>query len=172
MARVSGSSARRNHPAVNNYLTPVMPISATERPTGVSRTSKTLSIYLANRGIRTANGPLVPGIPVPHQPEKLTRTLVVSLHATPDRLIQVRQNWLLTMGAGSTTLAAGAPSPRSSSPSRPRRDRRTTAVGRTCPPSSCSTLIHVPRQASCRNRCRLHTRRNCGETARRFYCRN
>jgi hypothetical protein len=57
------------------YLTPVMPISATERPTGVSRTSKTLSIYLANRGIRTANGPLVPGIPVPHQPEKLTRTL-------------------------------------------------------------------------------------------------
>jgi Kinase/pyrophosphorylase len=93
------------------YLTPVMPISATERPTGVSRTSKTLSIYRANRGIRTANGPLVPGIPVPHQPEKLTRTLVVSLHATPERLIQVRQNWLLTMGAGSTTLAAGAPSP-------------------------------------------------------------
>ncbi len=71
------------------YLTPVMPISATERPTGVSRTSKTLSIYLANRGIRTANGPLVPGIPVPHQAEKLTRTLVVSLHATPGRLIQV-----------------------------------------------------------------------------------
>jgi hypothetical protein len=33
------------------YLTPVMPISATERPTGVSRTSKKLSIYLANRGI-------------------------------------------------------------------------------------------------------------------------
>ena len=69
---------------------------------GVSRTSKTpTSIYLANRGIRTANVPLVPGIPVPHQLETLTRPLVVSLHATPERLIQVRQNRLLTMGAGS-----------------------------------------------------------------------
>jgi regulator of PEP synthase PpsR (kinase-PPPase family) len=69
---------------------------------GVSRTSKTpTSIYLANRGIRTANVPLVPGIPVPHQLETLSRPLVVSLHATPERLIQVRQNRLLTMGAGS-----------------------------------------------------------------------
>ena len=39
---------------------------------GVSRTSKTpTSIYLANRGIRTANVPLVPGIPIPHQLESL-----------------------------------------------------------------------------------------------------
>jgi [pyruvate, water dikinase]-phosphate phosphotransferase / [pyruvate, water dikinase] kinase len=69
---------------------------------GVSRTSKTpTSIYLANRGVRTANVPLVPGIPVPAQLETLTRPLVVSLHATPERLIQVRQNRLLTMGAGS-----------------------------------------------------------------------
>ncbi|OAF02296.1 phosphoenolpyruvate synthase regulatory protein [Bradyrhizobium centrolobii] len=69
---------------------------------GVSRTSKTpTSIYLANRGIRTANVPLVPGIPVPAQLETLARPLIVSLHATPERLIQVRQNRLLTMGAGS-----------------------------------------------------------------------
>ena len=69
---------------------------------GVSRTSKTpTSIYLANRGIRTANVPLVPGIPVPSQLETLTRPLVVSLHATPERLIQVRQNRLLSMGADS-----------------------------------------------------------------------
>jgi [pyruvate, water dikinase]-phosphate phosphotransferase / [pyruvate, water dikinase] kinase len=69
---------------------------------GVSRTSKTpTSIYLANRGIRTANVPLVPGIPVPHQLETLIRPLVVSLHATPERLIQVRQNRLLAMGSGS-----------------------------------------------------------------------
>lgn len=68
---------------------------------GVSRTSKTpTSIYLANRGIRTANVPLVPGIPIPHQLEILTKPLVVSLHATPERLIQVRQNRLLSMGAG------------------------------------------------------------------------
>ena len=69
---------------------------------GVSRTSKTpTSIYLANRGIRTANVPLVPGIPIPHQLETLKKPLVVSLHATPERLIQVRQNRLLSMGAGS-----------------------------------------------------------------------
>src|SRR5215471_504330 len=67
---------------------------------GISRTSKTpTSIYLANRGVRTANVPLVPGIPHPHQLETLTKPLVVSLHATPERLIQVRQNRLLTMGA-------------------------------------------------------------------------
>jgi len=67
---------------------------------GVSRTSKTpTSIYLANRGVRTANVPLVPGIPLPHQLETLKKPLVVSLHATPERLIQVRQNRLLSMGA-------------------------------------------------------------------------
>ena len=69
---------------------------------GVSRTSKTpTSIYLANRGVKTANVPLVPGIAIPHQLEALKKPLVVSLHATPERLIQVRQNRLLSMGAGS-----------------------------------------------------------------------
>ncbi|KPF99683.1 kinase/pyrophosphorylase [Rhodopseudomonas palustris] len=69
---------------------------------GVSRTSKTpTSIYLANRGIRTANVPLVAGIPIPHQLETLKKPLVVSLHASPERLIQVRQNRLLSLGAGS-----------------------------------------------------------------------
>jgi len=43
--------------------------------------------------------PLVPGIPLPHQLETLKKPLVVSLHATPERLIQVRQNRLLSMGA-------------------------------------------------------------------------
>ena len=71
---------------------------------GVSRTSKTpTSIYLANRGIRTANVPLVPGIPIPHQLETLKKPLVVSLHATPERLIQIRQNRLLSMGDRRTT---------------------------------------------------------------------
>src|ERR1039457_4195018 len=66
---------------------------------GVSRTSKTpTSIYLANRGVKTGNVPLVPGIPLPHQLETLAKPLVVSLHATPERLIQVRQNRLLSMG--------------------------------------------------------------------------
>ncbi|MBC7577087.1 pyruvate, water dikinase regulatory protein [Tardiphaga sp.] len=69
---------------------------------GVSRTSKTpTSIYLANRGVRTANVPLVPGIPIPPQLEGLKKPLVVSLHATPERLIQIRQNRLLSLGADS-----------------------------------------------------------------------
>ena len=67
---------------------------------GVSRTSKTpTSIYLANRGVRTANVPLVPGIPIPRELESLKKPLVVSLHATPERLIQIRQNRLLGLGA-------------------------------------------------------------------------
>ncbi len=70
---------------------------------GVSRTSKTpTSIYLANRGVRTANVPLVPGIPLPQQLETLQKPLVVSLHATPERLIQVRQNRMLSMGSDNT----------------------------------------------------------------------
>lgn len=69
---------------------------------GVSRTSKTpTSIYLANRGVRTANVPLVPGIPIPLELEVLKKPLVVSLHATPERLIQIRQNRLLSLGADS-----------------------------------------------------------------------
>ncbi|WP_439923745.1 pyruvate, water dikinase regulatory protein [Nitrobacter sp. JJSN] len=68
---------------------------------GVSRTSKTpTSIYLANRGVRTANVPLVPGIAIPRQLETLRKPLVVSLHAAPERLIQVRQNRLLSIGSG------------------------------------------------------------------------
>ncbi|MGO9359771.1 MAG: pyruvate, water dikinase regulatory protein [Xanthobacteraceae bacterium] len=67
---------------------------------GVSRTSKTpTSIYLANRGVRAANVPLVLGIPIPRQLETLKKPLVVSLHAAPERLIQVRQNRLLGLGA-------------------------------------------------------------------------
>jgi regulator of PEP synthase PpsR (kinase-PPPase family) len=70
---------------------------------GVSRTSKTpTSIYLANRGVRTANVPLVPGIPLPREVETLKHPLVVSLHATPERLIQIRQNRLLGLGAKSS----------------------------------------------------------------------
>jgi len=42
--------------------------------------------------------PLVPGIPIPQQLETLKKPLVVSLHATPERLIQVRQNRLLGIG--------------------------------------------------------------------------
>jgi hypothetical protein len=63
---------------------------------GVSRTSKTpTSIYLANRGVKTANVPLVPGVPLPAQVERLSHPLVVGLFATPERIVQIRQNRLL-----------------------------------------------------------------------------
>ncbi len=68
--------------------------------TGVSRTSKTpTSIYLANRGVKTANVPLVPNMPVPLQLERLTVPLVVGLTASPERIVQIRQNRLLGLNA-------------------------------------------------------------------------
>jgi [pyruvate, water dikinase]-phosphate phosphotransferase / [pyruvate, water dikinase] kinase len=67
---------------------------------GVSRTSKTpTSIYLANRGIRTANVPLVPGIALPAGLDRLSHPLVVGLFASPERIVQVRQNRLLGLNA-------------------------------------------------------------------------
>ena len=62
---------------------------------GVSRTSKTPTcIYLANRGIKAANVPFVPGCPLPPELEQITRPLVVGLTKDPDRLIQIRRNRL------------------------------------------------------------------------------
>ncbi len=67
---------------------------------GISRTSKTpTSIYLANRGIRTANIPLVPGIPLPPEIEGVRKPLVVGLIASPERIVQIRQNRLLSLNA-------------------------------------------------------------------------
>ena len=67
---------------------------------GVSRTSKTpTSIYLANRGVKTGNVPLVPGVPLASAVEKLTRPLVVGLYASPERIVQIRENRLLGLKA-------------------------------------------------------------------------
>jgi [pyruvate, water dikinase]-phosphate phosphotransferase / [pyruvate, water dikinase] kinase len=67
---------------------------------GVSRTSKTpTSIYLANRGVKTGNVPLVPGVTVSNQVEQLSRPLVVGLYASPERIVQIRQNRLLGLKA-------------------------------------------------------------------------
>jgi regulator of PEP synthase PpsR (kinase-PPPase family) len=67
---------------------------------GVSRTSKTpTSIYLANRGVKTANVPLVPGVVLPANVEALNHPLVVGLYATPERIVQIRQNRLLGLRA-------------------------------------------------------------------------
>ena len=65
---------------------------------GVSRTSKTPTcIYLAHRGIRAANVPLVPGAPVPEKLNQLEMALIVGLTISPDRLIQIRRNRLLSL---------------------------------------------------------------------------
>ncbi len=71
---------------------------------GVSRTSKTpTSIYLANRGFKTANVPVVPHVPLPRALETLRRPLIVGLVASPERIIQIRQNRLLSLNAETQT---------------------------------------------------------------------
>ena len=71
---------------------------------GVSRTSKTpTSIYLANRGIKTANVPLVPHVELPHTLESLQGPLIVGLVASPERIVQIRQNRLLALNADQQT---------------------------------------------------------------------
>jgi regulator of PEP synthase PpsR (kinase-PPPase family) len=68
---------------------------------GVSRTSKTPTcIYLAHRGVRAANVPLVPGGEPPDRLLAAQRPLVVGLVVSPDRLIQIRRNRLLSLNEG------------------------------------------------------------------------
>ena len=65
---------------------------------GVSRTSKTPTcIYLAHRGVKAANIPLVPGAPLPERALNLKRPLVVGLTAQPERIVQIRRNRLLSL---------------------------------------------------------------------------
>jgi hypothetical protein len=68
---------------------------------GVSRTSKTpTSMYLANRGVKVANVPLVPRAEAPPALLALKRPLVVGLVASPERLAQIRASRLGAMKAG------------------------------------------------------------------------
>jgi [pyruvate, water dikinase]-phosphate phosphotransferase / [pyruvate, water dikinase] kinase len=71
---------------------------------GVSRTSKTpTAIYLANRGYKVANIPLVPEAPPPGNLFALRHPLVVGLTTNPDRLIQIRRNRLLALNQAPET---------------------------------------------------------------------
>lgn len=71
---------------------------------GVSRTSKTpTAIYLANRGIKAANFPMVPGAPIPPSLLAAAKPLVVGLVASPDRIVQVRQHRVLAMKSDELT---------------------------------------------------------------------
>jgi regulator of PEP synthase PpsR (kinase-PPPase family) len=65
---------------------------------GVSRTSKTpTSVYLAHRGVKAANVPMVPGVPLPEELFRTDRPLVVGLLISADRLIHIRRNRLAAM---------------------------------------------------------------------------
>jgi regulator of PEP synthase PpsR (kinase-PPPase family) len=65
---------------------------------GVSRTSKTpTSLYLANRGIKAANVPVVPGVPLPRELLEAEHPLIVGLTNDAERLTQLRRNRLNIM---------------------------------------------------------------------------
>ncbi|MEZ0244465.1 MAG: pyruvate, water dikinase regulatory protein [Sphingomonas sp.] len=65
---------------------------------GVSRSSKTpTSIYLANRGYKTANIPIVVESPPPAELYSLKNPLVVGLTTSADRLVAIRRNRLLSL---------------------------------------------------------------------------
>ncbi len=74
---------------------------------GVSRSSKTpTSIYLANRGYKVANIPLVVESPPPAALFSLRRPLVVGLTTAPERLVQIRRNRLLSLNESAETSYA------------------------------------------------------------------
>jgi len=71
---------------------------------GVSRSSKTpTGIYLANRGYKVANIPLVVESPPPKSLFGLRNPLIVGLTTAPERLVQIRRNRLLSLNEGTET---------------------------------------------------------------------
>jgi len=74
---------------------------------GVSRTSKTpLSIYLAHRGWKVANVPLVKGIEPPVELYDVPRDRVVGLYIEPQRLLELRSSRLKNLGQITKTAYA------------------------------------------------------------------
>ena len=70
---------------------------------GVSRTSKTPTcIYLANRGVKAANVPIVPGIPLPQSLFAHSRALVIGLTEDPARLVEIRKNRMRLQNSAQT----------------------------------------------------------------------
>lgn len=69
---------------------------------GISRTSKTpLSMYLANKNIKVANVPLVPEIPIPKEVFEINQKKIIGLTNTPEKLNQIRQERLKSLGLSS-----------------------------------------------------------------------
>lgn len=66
---------------------------------GISRTSKTpTSVYLAQRGYKTANLPLVPSIELPLALTEPHSAFVVGLVASPERIAEIRRNRVQLLG--------------------------------------------------------------------------
>jgi regulator of PEP synthase PpsR (kinase-PPPase family) len=73
----------------------------------VSRTSKTPTcVYLRNRGVKAANVPLVPGVELPEILTGPDAPLVVGLKISPDRLVQIRRQRLLSLNESTDTAYA------------------------------------------------------------------
>ena len=74
---------------------------------GVSRTSKTPTcVYLANRGVKAGNIPLVPGVPHPDILDTFKNgkgPTVIGLKITVERLLQIRSQRLLALNETSQT---------------------------------------------------------------------
>jgi [pyruvate, water dikinase]-phosphate phosphotransferase / [pyruvate, water dikinase] kinase len=68
---------------------------------GVSRTSKTpTSLYLANRGVKCANVPFVPNLPLPQELLTVSGPMIVGLTNDPERLVQLRKSRLSMIQGG------------------------------------------------------------------------
>ena len=66
---------------------------------GVSRTSKTpLSIYLANKGYKVSNLPLIPEVPLPQVLEKVDSRRLIGLVCEPEKLAKIRSHRLDSLG--------------------------------------------------------------------------
>jgi regulator of PEP synthase PpsR (kinase-PPPase family) len=75
--------------------------------TGISRTSKTpLSMYLAQRGYKTGNVPIVPGIDPPRHLLDLDPRKVFALSVDPSVLLTIRQARVRVLGAPPYTTYA------------------------------------------------------------------
>jgi regulator of PEP synthase PpsR (kinase-PPPase family) len=71
---------------------------------GASRTSKTPTcLYLANRGVKAANIPLVPGVPLPDELANLKTPLIIGLSKDPQQLVELRRTRLRELHESSAT---------------------------------------------------------------------
>lgn len=71
---------------------------------GISRTSKTpLSIYLANKGYKVANLPIMPEIRVPEDIYKLPKGKLIGLVASPEYIRRIRSERVVMLGLSQTS---------------------------------------------------------------------